>query len=579
MRKKTTAKSLAILLGAAMALTACNGGPSDSSSGGNSSKPQESSADTSKEDIGVSAEVTKFEDIQFTDEMPIHPTMAEKDYYAYDDMSKSYKLEFFTYNTPADDPILSNLKKKYNVDLTLTTVPDADTETTLSTRFASDSEPDLLCIGSSPTYKDLLFTLAEQNLLVSAKEMYPYMPQTAKFATKTLIQYSTMSNGEIPFTTKYSIQDGDIWGLAIRQDWLDKFNMKPPTTREELLAYAKACVENDPDGNGQKDTYFMSGAGGGKGFGMLEAFMTMFGNTSEHVGANGELVSPMFDGTQKAYLQFVNELYTNGYLTPDWYTIDWEQNKSYTMNDRVGMVRYPASNLYSEYYRDAKNRAPEALNVWTYWKEPPIENGKYGPGGNPGVFCAISSRKLGDDQGKLMRICHMLDAICYGGEDYFTTVQGGGNEVHEGYDADVREYTKDGLSICYVDKTHPGYTKYGKNNLELAPWQNFGYTLKYQIAYESDEKEKPFADKINEMTAVVASYPRWPNDGLLISLPAGTAPNLTEYEYSQNFKFATGERSFDEWDAYIKEWLDQGGRDKMKATAESLGCTLPDEMK
>lgn len=41
----------------------------------------------------------------------------------------------------------------------------------------------------------------------------------------------------------------------LRQDWLDKLNLKMPATEEELMAVAKAFKEKDPDGNGKDDTY------------------------------------------------------------------------------------------------------------------------------------------------------------------------------------------------------------------------------------------------------------------------------------------------------------------------------------
>ena len=178
--------------------------------------------------------------------------------------------------------------------------------------------------------------------------MYPYMPQTQKFVTKTLLQYSTMEDGTIPFVTKYAIQDGDIWNLAIRQDWLDNLGMEMPTTEEELLEYAKACTFNDPDGNGQDDTYFMLGAGGGSGLGMLDGFGTAYGNPNYTVGEDGKLSAPMLNGTRKQTLEFINKLCSEGVLPVDWYSIEWEQAKSYTLNDKIGMVRYPASNLYQE---------------------------------------------------------------------------------------------------------------------------------------------------------------------------------------------------------------------------------------
>lgn len=69
---------------------------------------------------------------------------------------------------------------------------------------------------------------------------------------------------------------------------------------------------------------------------------------------------------------------------------------------------------------------------------------------------------------------------------------------------------------------------------------------------------------------------RWENTGLLYTLPAEIQPNLNEFVSAQEYKFATGERSFDEWDTYVNEWLDQGGRENIKTVAEQLGCELPD---
>ena len=140
-----------------------------------------------------------------------------------------------------------------------------------------------------------------------------------------------------------------IWNLAIRQDWLDNLGMEMPTTEEELLEYAKACTFNDPDGNGQDDTYFMLGAGGGSGLGMLDGFGTAYGNPNYTVGEDGKFSAPMLNGTRKQTLEFINKLCSEGVLPVDWYSIEWEQAKSYTLNDKIGMVRYPASNLYQEY--------------------------------------------------------------------------------------------------------------------------------------------------------------------------------------------------------------------------------------
>ena len=41
----------------------------------------------------------------------------------------------------------------------------------------------------------------------------------------------------------------------IRKDWLAKLGLKEPQTVDDLYTIAKAFTEQDPDGNGKKDTY------------------------------------------------------------------------------------------------------------------------------------------------------------------------------------------------------------------------------------------------------------------------------------------------------------------------------------
>ncbi|MGE5528666.1 MAG: ABC transporter substrate-binding protein [Patescibacteria group bacterium] len=58
--------------------------------------------------------------------------------------------------------------------------------------------------------------------------------------------------------------DGKTWGvpvaghplaLYLRQDWLTKLGLSPPTTWEELAKVAEAFTRKDPDGNGKNDTW------------------------------------------------------------------------------------------------------------------------------------------------------------------------------------------------------------------------------------------------------------------------------------------------------------------------------------
>lgn len=547
------------------------------------------------------ADVPAFEDIQFSETAPagIYADAASLDY-SYDDMTEKYAVEILTTNygvqhkPKEDDPILQYLNKAFNLDITLTAIPGADVENTLSTRFAADDAPDVFVVDAGG-YRNLAFTLSNAGLLIDAKELYPYMPLHQKYTTAGMIKFSTNTNGEIPFVTKYGIQDG-IWCGAIRSDWLKTLGMEMPKTKQELLDYAVAVTTKDPDGNGQDDTYFMTGAGGGKGFGMLDSlFGTMAGPNQAYVAEDGTLQHPYFDGTRKEFLSFVKELYDLKVLAPDWYTIDWETAKSYTLNDKIGMVNYPAGSLYQEYTGAKGSKKPEVVDVWKFMPDFPIEGGKYSPAGNPGYMIAFAKAKFEGQDGKLKRVLHMIDTMAAGGENFSHTIQNGDDKVYEDFGLELISsqnvvYTDDGMFYLRRTGLTPEgalqfpYTADSYGELTTAAWQNFGLNVSWQLTDPENEDPdlKHYAEVANEATSLIAGVDRWPNYGLAISLSGEAmeaASTLGDFVTAAEFEFATGARSLDEYDAWAQEWLSKGGKAIIQQTAECLGCEVPEYAK
>ena len=60
------------------------------------------------------------------------------------------------------------------------------------------------------------------------------------------------------------------YNLVMREDWLKNLNLEVPTTLQEFHDVALAFTTDDPDGNGENDTYGISGLG-------LDAFDWVFG--------------------------------------------------------------------------------------------------------------------------------------------------------------------------------------------------------------------------------------------------------------------------------------------------------------
>jgi putative aldouronate transport system substrate-binding protein len=135
--------------------------------------------------------------------------------------------------------------------------------------------------------------------------------------------------------------DGKIYGLpqkmprrpetytvmGINQDWLDKLNLKMPTTTEEFYTVLKAFKERDPNGNGIADEVPFSSGGfednGGvmpiiSSFGVVDSMMDLWlsvtGGKVQYIAAQ--------DGFREA-VSYLRRLYAEGLLDQDFGALDW----------------------------------------------------------------------------------------------------------------------------------------------------------------------------------------------------------------------------------------------------------------
>ncbi|MDR0710252.1 MAG: extracellular solute-binding protein [Spirochaetaceae bacterium] len=111
----------------------------------------------------------------------------------------------------------------------------------------------------------------------------------------------------------------NIWSTAneaifIRKDWLDKFDLQPPKTSDELLTFLRRVRDEDPDGNGQNDTI---------GIGFNPIYLGVIGTTFGSCGflvENGHYTDWTTTTGYRDYLAFMALLYREKLIDQEYVT-------------------------------------------------------------------------------------------------------------------------------------------------------------------------------------------------------------------------------------------------------------------
>ncbi|MWV43895.1 extracellular solute-binding protein [Paenibacillus sp. HJL G12] len=213
--------------------------------------------------------------------------------------------------SPPTDTIIKKIEEKTNAEVKFSWIPDASKEERINTSLASDSLADIVTLT-------ILDNSSVRNALKSGMfwEVESYLdefPNLAKISQDT--RTSASIGGKlygVPFQKDLARN-----GVVIRKDWLDKLGLAVPKTTDELMAVAKAFTEQDPDGNGKKDTTgFMDRSD--LIYGAFKTLSSYFGTPNNwKVGDDGKM-TPEFDTEEYVKtMDYMKELYDNGYINQD----------------------------------------------------------------------------------------------------------------------------------------------------------------------------------------------------------------------------------------------------------------------
>ncbi|MDL2302592.1 extracellular solute-binding protein, partial [Lachnospiraceae bacterium OttesenSCG-928-D06] len=136
-----------------------------------------------------------------------------------------------------------------------------------------------------------------------------------------------------------SIDTADM--MWIRRDWLEKLNLNPPTTMDELYDVMIAFRDKDPDGNGQDDTIgmvfhnnFLS-PGLGDGVGLFNGFRAY--PRAWVADGNGGLEYGSVREESKVALDYIAKMYKEGLIEADFASNDEVAASEAAASGRAGI--------------------------------------------------------------------------------------------------------------------------------------------------------------------------------------------------------------------------------------------------
>lgn len=263
----------------------------------------------------------------------------------------------------------TDLYKEHGIQLeTLFAVDDSQFSTKLATSILSGNYPDIIkaTLSEYTNYADgdVIADITDLIDEYASDELKEYIYGDGGTAMNCL-----KVNGRIYGLPKMASAYGSIPVMFIRGDWLKNLGLEAPKTMEELKAVAHAFTYDDPDQNGENDTYGLALSG-------VSVLTTNWGDTSEffeaygaNLGTDGMGIIAKEDGTvtwggtnsegMKAALTLLHDMYEDGSLVKDFITMTASNVSEEAGSGRCGIFVAPMWGAMNPIY-DVRKVQPDA---------------------------------------------------------------------------------------------------------------------------------------------------------------------------------------------------------------------------
>ncbi|SDX97688.1 extracellular solute-binding protein [Paenibacillus sp. CF384] len=473
-------------------------------------------------------------------------------------------LTFWAYypdQNKVDSPGVTALAKKFNAEIELVPTSGDTYKEDVNLKIASGNIPDWI---KEPAPTDYM-KFVDQGVVAEIPQdmIEKYMPKYVEWIKRFI-------DKDDPF--KYVRVNGKIYGLpgiwdigidgqqlGFREDWLKKvgINKIPETIEEEEAALTK-FRNDDPDGNGKKDTYGITATA--ESLDMM--FSSVFGAYDAYPGIfrekDGKIVRGEIEPGAKQALTTLNRWYANGLIDPEFVVNKGNNFEDKMLTGKAGAadyywwVYYPGNAfLGGETWYDKLHKVDPNFKWLT-------EGGIKGPEGKFGISQSspnnasglMFGKQLADDQEKLGKYLQIFEATQFEPEFY--------------------ELLNFGVKGTHWQLNEHGVVEY------IAPYDNEderkklgiagGYSMAgsfndydFQTSYTADKDLRPIAQEARakgvKVYDILNAYQK--------PLYNENKDQLTQFTLQSYIDFITGKKPIDDFDKFVEDWNKMGGEKVM----------------
>lgn len=323
-----------------------------------------------------------------------------------------------------------------------------------------------------------------------------------------------------------------------RTDWLKKLGLSEPKTTDDVHNMLVAMSKNDPDGNGNADTWGTTAySGSWNMFVWNQMFSVPYG---WRLNDDGTLTNQIETDEYRQSLEFTQRLQADGAFHPDAVSMEYDVAKDSFVSGKVGLYDDGFAAFFGE--GSLLQKGQEFNKAATF--APLVTasaNGKPGVTyAGQGFFGSVGIPSSVKDEGRIKELLRIMDYLCapFGSEE--------------------SNFLRYGLAEHHDVKPDGSMEKNDKGASDISALV-YPFLSENYFYYPGVEGEAERAQQLNEQMAKVAITN--PTAGLVSPTSIAKSAELAQLGTDSVTAIVTGRESIDSLDNYIQQWKSRGGDD------------------